>query len=326
MAENKKIPKDYYLFREGDAPDSMYIVKSGGFAITKTKGSSEIVLAEIKAGAMVGEMALFDLKPRSANVKALKDSEVISLPYDNLLSQLEALPVWVKAILRNLNENLREANKKIKILENTSADEDRFPPHVVNKLLSILNYVFLRFGKDDEKGKFLNSMTLRNQTIQVFQEPTNKMQSMVNSLTEMGYITTQDVGDGTQRILNHRPDDLFRFAEWYNEWLFKQEKDRLPSLKEEEVKTLKGLIHFAKKIEVDKKGFRKVNLNNVQNESVKELGGLLKIEDVNSLVEKKYLNDKVMDESGVSVFINLEELEPQANHWDIVNIFKRKLR
>ncbi len=163
------------------------------------------------------------------------------------LSQLEALPVWVKAILRNLNENLREANKKIKILENTSADDDRFPPHVVNKLLSILNYVFLRFGKDDEKGKFLNSMTLRNQTIQVFQEPTNKTQSMVNSLTEMGYISTQDVGDGTQRILNHRPDDLFRFAEWYNEWLFKQEKDRLPSLKEEEVKTLVTGHPYSKK-------------------------------------------------------------------------------
>ncbi len=67
MAEQKKIAKDTYLFRDGDAPDAMYIIKSGTFAVTKTKGNSEIVLAEINAGAMVGEMALFDNKPRSAN-------------------------------------------------------------------------------------------------------------------------------------------------------------------------------------------------------------------------------------------------------------------
>ena len=80
MAEAKKVAKDTYLFRDGDAPDAMYIVKTGGFAITKSKGNTEVVIAEIQPGAMVGEMALFDKKPRSANVKATKDSEVIALP------------------------------------------------------------------------------------------------------------------------------------------------------------------------------------------------------------------------------------------------------
>jgi CRP/FNR family cyclic AMP-dependent transcriptional regulator len=66
VAEGRKVVKDNYLFREGDAPDAMYIIKTGGFAITKSKGNSEIVLAEIGPGAMVGEMALFDRKhPKS---------------------------------------------------------------------------------------------------------------------------------------------------------------------------------------------------------------------------------------------------------------------
>ncbi|MFN9067517.1 MAG: cyclic nucleotide-binding domain-containing protein, partial [Bdellovibrionales bacterium] len=81
MAEGKKISRDSYLFREGDAPDAMYILKTGELAITKTKGTSEIILATLSPGGMVGEMAIFDMKPRSANVKALKDSEVIVLPY-----------------------------------------------------------------------------------------------------------------------------------------------------------------------------------------------------------------------------------------------------
>ena len=123
MSSTKKIAKDAYLFREGDPPDAMYIIKTGQFAITKTKGNSEVTLAEISVGQMVGEMAIFDRKARSANVKAVKDSEVVCLPYDALEKQLDAVPVWIKAIMRTLNENLREANKKIKILESTDTDQ-----------------------------------------------------------------------------------------------------------------------------------------------------------------------------------------------------------
>ncbi|MGZ3769047.1 MAG: Crp/Fnr family transcriptional regulator [Bdellovibrio sp.] len=327
MAEQKKLPKDHYLFREGDAPDAMYIVKSGSLAVTKTKGNSEIILAEIGTGAMVGEMALFDKKPRSANVKALKDSEVISLPYDSLTRQMDQLPVWVRAILKTLNENLREANKKIKILETTNTDDERFPPHIVNKYISIFNLVGNKYGKQEENGALsFSSVLLRNYTIQIFQEATNKMQSVVNALTELQFAVQEDRGDGSQKIINTKPQELFSFVDWYNEWLFKQEKDRLPALSEAEVKTLNGILLFANKVEPNQKGFRKVNLNDVQNESMKETGALLKPDDVNPLIEKKYIPEKIMDEQGLFVMIVTEEIEPLARNWTIVNNLKRKLR
>ncbi|WP_413942645.1 cyclic nucleotide-binding domain-containing protein [Bdellovibrio sp. HCB-162] len=327
MAEAKKIAKDTYLFRDGDAPDAMYIIKSGTFAVTKTKGTSEVVLAEINAGAMVGEMALFDNKPRSANVKATKDSEVIALPYESLTKQMDQLPVWVRAIMKTLNENLREANKKIKILENANPDEERFPPHIVNKYISILNLVGHKYGKPEEGGGVsFSSVLLRNYTIQIFQEATNKMQSVVNALTDLGYIVQEDRGDGTQKIINSKPQELFSFVDWYNEWLFKQEKDRLPALTDGEVKVLNGILLFARRVEPNNKGFRKVNLNDVQNESMKETGNLIRSDDVNPLIEKKYLTEKIMDEQGVYIMISLEDVESLARNWTIVNNLKRKLR
>nr|WP_295900768.1 cyclic nucleotide-binding domain-containing protein [uncultured Bdellovibrio sp.] len=327
MAEAKKIAKDTYLFRDGDAPDAMYIIKSGTFAVTKTKGTSEVVLAEINAGAMVGEMALFDNKPRSANVKATKDSEVIALPYESLTKQMDQLPVWVRAIMKTLNENLREANKKIKILENANPDEERFPPHIVNKYISILNLVGHKYGKPEEGGGVsFSSVLLRNYTIQIFQEATNKMQSVVNALTDLGYIVQEDRGDGTQKIINSKPQELFSFVDWYNEWLFKQEKDRLPALTDAEVKVLNGILLFARRVEPNNKGFRKVNLNDVQNESMKETGNLIRSDDVNPLIEKKYLTEKIMDEQGVYIMISLEDVESLARNWTIVNNLKRKLR
>ena len=303
----------------------MYIIKSGEFAITKTKGTSEIKLAEIKAGSMVGEMAIFDLKPRSANVKAVKDSEVIMLPYDGLTSQLETLPVWVKAIMRTMNDNLREANKKIKILETSTQDEERFPPHVVNKLLTIINFIGFKFGQKENDVLLLPQNRLRNFTIQVFGEATNKMQSMLEALASLKLFEVQDQGEGKQRIANLKPDMLFEFVDWYNDWLFKQEKDKV-SMTAEEVKLLTGVVKFALKATPNAKGIRKINLGELQNESMRELGFLVKVEELNPLIEKHFISEKIMEDSGVFVNVILEDIEPLAAKWQLVWDLKKILR
>lgn len=327
MSQSKKVVKDTYLFREGDAPDAMYIIKSGGFAITKTKGTSEIVLAEIQSGAMVGEMAIFDKKPRSANVKATKDSEVVALPYEALEKQLDALPVWIKAIMKTLNENLREANKKIRLLENSNPDTERYPPHVINKLLSIINLVGHKYGQKNENGPgiLVPANRLRNFTIQIFQEPTNKMESMQQALQQMGYFTIEDLGEGKKRLVNLAPELLMDFVDWYNEWLFKQEKDKV-AISAEEIKILNAVIHFAKKVQPDHKGVRKLNLADIQNDSMRELGFLVKTEEVNPLIEKGLVSEKIMEESGVFVSLQLENIEKPAAYWKLIWDFKRYLR
>jgi CRP/FNR family transcriptional regulator, cyclic AMP receptor protein len=321
-----KIPKDRYLFREGDAPDAMYIVKSGSLAITKAKGSSEIVLAEIGPGSMVGEMALFDMKPRSANVKAAKDSEVISLPYESLQAQMTGLPVWVRAIMKTLNENLREANKKIKMLESAAPDQERFPPHVVNKLMSIFNFIGAQYGTKEGDVLLVPQFRLRNFTIQVFQEATNKMTSLLQALQGLGYVKIEDLGEGKQKISNLNPQFLFAFVDWYNDWLFKPEKDRIAPVEAHEVKALAALAHFAKKVEPDAKGLRKVNLGDIQNESMKELGDMVKMEEFNSIVEKKLVSEKIMAEGGVFVHADLSVVEPLAKYWKLVWDLKKILR
>lgn len=325
MAEAKKIPKDYYLFRDGDAPDAMYLIKSGSFAITKTKGTSEITLAEIGPGSMVGEMALFDKKPRSANVKALKDSEVVPLPYNALEAQLDTLPVWVRAIMKTLNENIRESNKKIKMLESTNAEEERFAPHVVNRLISIINFVGLRYGQKEGAALIVPQYRLRNTTIQIFQEATNKMQSMLTALEALGFMKVEELGEGKQKISNFQPDLLFEFVDWYNDWIYKQDKDKV-SVTAEEVKLLEGVIHFAKKAQIDTKGLRKINLNEMQNESMKELGFLIKVDELNGLIEKKFFSEKIMADNAVFVTTKLEEIEPVARYWKIIWDLKKSLR
>lgn len=326
MADGKKVAKDTYLFREGDAPDAMYIIKSGGLAVTKTKGTSEVILAEIGPGAMVGEMAIFDKKPRSANVKAIKDSEVISLPYEGLNNQMDSLPVWVKAIMRTMNENLREANKKIKILENPAGqEEDRFPPHTVTKLISLINLVGHRYGKPEDGGVSIPAGVLRRYTIQVFQEATNKMNSMTAALKNIGLMTIEDLGEGRQKMVNLQPDYLFDFVDWYTEWLFSSDKEKI-SLREDECKIMEGILHFAAKVQPDAKGFHKVNVNDIQNDSMKDLGRLIRVEELNPAIEKKLVSEKIMEESGIYVSVNPTEVGKMVKNWSLIASLKKNLR
>lgn len=316
----KKIERDQFLFKEGDAPDAMYVVKSGKLAVVKAKQSSEIILAEIGPGAMVGEMAFFDNKPRSASVKALKDSEVIALPYKALHAQFANFPEWCKAIMRTVNDHLRNANQRIKTLERNETGEELFPPHTINKLLSILGFVANRYGKvsEEEKGVIVDGYTLRTYTIQIFQEATHKMQKILDFLDGLKFLKVEDAGEGRQRIIIYKLDFIFQFVEWHNNWLFKKEDERVV-VKESEIKILKGLIHFAKKAPKNERGFTKLNLIDVQNDSMKELGFLIKPEETLGLAEKKIIAEHIMEEGGgLSTIFMIEDLEKVTPFWEII--------
>lgn len=326
MSGSRRVERGHYLFREGDPPDAMYVVKAGQFAIVKSKNNSEIILAEIGPGAMVGEMAFFDNKPRSASVKAVKDSDVIILPYKALHAQFASMPEWTKAIMRTVNESLRNANKRIKELEKTSSEEDEvFPPHTITKLTSILNYAGLRYGKQTDEGLNVPAGAVRNTTIQVFQEPTHKMQRLMMAFQELGCMKVEDLGEGRQKLLILKPEFLMTFVDWYNEWLFKKESDRAV-VKEEEIKLLQAIVHFGKKLTPDDKGFVKVNLTEIQNESMKELSYTVKVEELNALSAKKLISDQMMEPNGIHVQVELELLEKIASYWNIIYFLRKEKR
>lgn len=323
MSGTRKIERDHYLFREGDAPDALYVVKSGKFAVVKTKQNSEVVLAEIGPGALVGEMAFFDNKPRSASVRAMKDAEVIILPYKALHAQFATMPEWAKAIMRTVNDHLRAANKRIKEMEKaTSEDDELFPPHQLCKLMSILSLVGHKYGKAAEDGLILPGGVLRNYTIQIFQEPTHKMQKLMTALSDMKLMKVEDMGEGRQRIAIFKPDVMFGFVEWYNDWLFKQDKDRV-TIKEDELKLLTAVLHFAAKGTKNDKGIVKLNVTEVQNDSMRDLGYLVKVDDLLPLVEKKLISEQMMESTGVFTNVSVDEIEKITPYWQIVYTLKK---
>ena len=82
------------IFRQGDAPGEMYVIREGSASVSRLDGGTETSLATLVKGDFFGEMSLFDGKPRSATVKAVGDVMVEAIGKDRLMEQVGDPVVW----------------------------------------------------------------------------------------------------------------------------------------------------------------------------------------------------------------------------------------
>jgi NTE family protein/lysophospholipid hydrolase len=96
------------LFAEGDRPDYLYVVVRGRLEVVRNDGAGRTELIDrLGQGAVVGEVALLSGEPRTATVRAVRDSELIRLSKDALFRLLEQHPSAAIEILRILARRIR---------------------------------------------------------------------------------------------------------------------------------------------------------------------------------------------------------------------------
>jgi predicted acylesterase/phospholipase RssA/CRP-like cAMP-binding protein len=97
------------LFRQGDAGDAMYMVITGKLeALVETSGREPEVLGEISRGEWVGEMAVLTGDPRSATIRAKRDSSLVRFSREAFERTTLANPQAMLAMTRGIVRRLRE--------------------------------------------------------------------------------------------------------------------------------------------------------------------------------------------------------------------------
>lgn len=104
------------LVAEGEMADALYVVLSGRF-IVETIASPDPI-AEIAAGSPIGEIAFFAGGPRTATVRAIRDSVVVRLTREDFDGISATSPnVW-RTITATLAERLAAETRKTRELRN----------------------------------------------------------------------------------------------------------------------------------------------------------------------------------------------------------------
>jgi CRP-like cAMP-binding protein len=106
-----------YFFREGDGAQCMYVLERGTVVVLKRWDDREWPLHELGEGDCFGEMALMDLFPRSASVRAVEDCRAIEIGA-GALQRLAERDIEQFALLqmnlgRELSRRLRAADEQL---------------------------------------------------------------------------------------------------------------------------------------------------------------------------------------------------------------------
>ena len=105
IADEEQFETDSLLFEEGDFGDSMYIVANGKVRVHK----GERTIVELEKGACVGEMALLDQEPRSADVTVNADTTLLKITQDGFYELMSSNMEIMHGIVKLITNRLRKA-------------------------------------------------------------------------------------------------------------------------------------------------------------------------------------------------------------------------
>lgn len=106
-------PKDYTIFREGDAGDAFYIIKNGIVRVFHQghDGDDDTEISVLGDNDFFGEMALISDKPRNATTQTTEETQVFKLRKDDFIELVSNSPDMASRIssefLRRFKSNLR---------------------------------------------------------------------------------------------------------------------------------------------------------------------------------------------------------------------------
>ena len=102
LAENVAIEKGSVLLQEGRHPEALYMITGGVADLIKHLAETELIVAEIKAGELIGEMSFAGNFPATATVKAATDIAAIKIDKSRLMTLLERDAVLGMAVFRSI--------------------------------------------------------------------------------------------------------------------------------------------------------------------------------------------------------------------------------
>jgi CRP/FNR family cyclic AMP-dependent transcriptional regulator len=102
------------IFREGDPGDTCYLLKSGAVMLTREhQDGRTVALAELRAGGMFGELAMFRGETRSATAEAIEPTEAVALLAPDVQRLIRGNPEIAAKLLAALAERVSTTTERL---------------------------------------------------------------------------------------------------------------------------------------------------------------------------------------------------------------------
>jgi CRP/FNR family transcriptional regulator, cyclic AMP receptor protein len=102
------------IFREGDVGDTCYLLRSGSVLLTREHQDGRMVaLAELRAGTLFGELAMFRGETRSATAEVMEPASAVALLAADMQRLIRLHPELALKLLATLAERVSRTNERL---------------------------------------------------------------------------------------------------------------------------------------------------------------------------------------------------------------------
>ena len=106
--------KDGVIILAEEEGDTLFILKKGQVKVSiVSEDGREVILSLLGPGSVFGELSLLDGKPRSANVVATEDTDLLMLRRSDFIQLIYKTPQIATALLAELASRLRKTDRQI---------------------------------------------------------------------------------------------------------------------------------------------------------------------------------------------------------------------
>lgn len=114
VAVPRSFERGEVIFREGDSGDTCYVVRAGRVSIQREHMDGRtLTLAELRPGAIFGELAMFGRETRSATAEALEPTALLAILSADVQRMIQSSPEIAFKMLGAMADRLRRANERL---------------------------------------------------------------------------------------------------------------------------------------------------------------------------------------------------------------------
>lgn len=185
--------KGDYIFREGEAADVMYMIHKGKVQISKGMGTFDEKIRILGEGEFIGEMAVINSMPRSANALAVEDCVLIKMDRESFDKTVQKNHEFSVSVIQLLSDRLRETDEMLMVY----AKNDR-----VQRLYSLVLAEMITAGKRDGSGRWclLNKDAFVRRAVERLKWERNSILSVLAELVAMERIRVKKDQAGSEWI------------------------------------------------------------------------------------------------------------------------------
>jgi CRP-like cAMP-binding protein len=117
LFSERQYQKDDYIFLEGEAPEALYVVRSGKVKVLRhSTDGKDVVLRVASAGELLGTVATFDGAGYPGTAQAIEECALLVVARNDCLTLCSRYPVFALAVIADLGARLRSAAEQIRSL------------------------------------------------------------------------------------------------------------------------------------------------------------------------------------------------------------------